>query len=122
MKNNTQPDDRFLTPRLNQTFKWHTGRAEVVTQKDIPQDAKSIVEWWRRIEDVYRFEEPDGDRKWRDSIADQGQVYLEELGWKYGAKYALVPGSSPISIRRIGMTRAYVNSSFTIYKLPEKPE
>ena len=41
------PDARFITPRLAQTFKWYTGRAEVATWKNIPQDAKAIVEWRR---------------------------------------------------------------------------
>ena len=117
---NTQPGDLFLTPRMNQTFKWRTGRPEVVTHKDVPQDAEGIAEWWRRIDDVYRYQLPEGRRKWRRNIAEQGQEKIEELGWKYGAKYALVPGRYPIDIRRIGMTSAYVNNSFTIYKLPPK--
>ena len=36
---NTPPDAPFITPRLNVSFKWRTGRPEVVNRKDIPQDA-----------------------------------------------------------------------------------
>ena len=121
--NNTEPNDLFLTPRMNQTFKWHTGRPEVVSYKDIPQDAVGIVEWWLRMENLYRYRLPDGRMKWRPGLADQGQAYLEELGWKYGAKYALVKGNRPIrfTVDRIGMEAVYFNNSFTIYKLPPKP-
>ncbi len=121
---NTEAGDLFLTPRMNQTFKWRTGRAEVVTHKDIPQDAQGIVDWWDRIDDVYRFELPDGGRRWLPNLGAQGQQKIEELGWKYGAKYALVEGYRPIrfSVQRIGMAEAYSNRSFTIYKLPAKPE
>jgi hypothetical protein len=41
----TAPDAVFLTPRLSQTFRWYAGRAEVVNRKDIPQDARGIVEY-----------------------------------------------------------------------------
>ena len=30
-----------------QTFKWYTGHSDVVKWKDVPQDAKTLVEWWR---------------------------------------------------------------------------
>jgi hypothetical protein len=121
-REHTQPSDVFLTPRMNQTFKWHANRPEVVSRKDIPQDAHGIVEWWQRCDDLYRYELSDGVRKWRGALADQGQEHIEEMGWKYGAKYALVEGNTPLKIRRIGMTRAYFNASFTIYQLPPKPE
>lgn len=50
---NTPPDARFLTPRQQQTFKWRAGRSEVVTWKDVPQDARSLVAWKQRFRDVY---------------------------------------------------------------------
>ncbi|MCA9140801.1 MAG: hypothetical protein KDB00_28710, partial [Planctomycetales bacterium] len=43
----------FLTPRHQQTFKWYSDHAEVVNWKDVPQDAKSLLEWERRFDDVY---------------------------------------------------------------------
>jgi hypothetical protein len=121
---NTKRYDLFLTPRMNQSFKWHTGRPEVVSHKDIPQDAAGIVEWWRRCDDLYRYEWFEGTRDWSATLAEQGQARLEELGWKYAAAYALVEGQNPIrfSIERVGMKSVYSNQSFTIYELPEKPE
>ncbi len=44
----TATEALFLTPTYIQTFKWYAGRAEFATWKDIPQDSRAIVEWWRR--------------------------------------------------------------------------
>ena len=41
------PGARFLVPRLAQTFKWYTGHSDVVNWKDVPQDAKTLLEWRR---------------------------------------------------------------------------
>ncbi len=52
IKEHTSADDIFLTPRDQQTFKWYAERAEVVSWKDVPQDAASIIDWrirWRSI-------------------------------------------------------------------------
>ncbi len=49
----TEPHARFLTPRHQQTFKWYAQRAEVACWKDIPQDASSIVAWWRLLHEIY---------------------------------------------------------------------
>ncbi len=49
----TRPEDRFLTPRQQQSFKWYAQRAEVVCWKDLPQDPASVVEWWHILQDVY---------------------------------------------------------------------
>ncbi|TWT99035.1 DUF6798 domain-containing protein [Neorhodopirellula pilleata] len=53
---NSDPDDVFLTPRHQQTFKWYAHRAEVVNWKDIPQDVLSLREWGRRFVEVYPVE------------------------------------------------------------------
>ena len=52
----TPADACFLVPRLDQTFRWYAGRAEVVSRKDLPQDAAAIVEWWQRMQTVYGAE------------------------------------------------------------------
>lgn len=53
---NSEPDEVFLTPRHQQTFKWYAHRAEVVNWKDIPQDVLSLREWARRFVTVYPVE------------------------------------------------------------------
>jgi len=44
---------KFLTPRELSNFKWNTRRAEVFTWKDIPQDARGIVQWHDSFEKLY---------------------------------------------------------------------
>ncbi len=53
IQHQTPPDSRFLTPRNQQTFKWYAHRAELACWKDIPQDAESIVLWWKTFRVVY---------------------------------------------------------------------
>ena len=67
----TPSDSVFLTPRLAQTFRWYAGRAEVVTRKDVPQDADGIVEWWRRMNRIQRAP-PEYGAPWYGSLAELG--------------------------------------------------
>ena len=43
----------FLTPRRQQTFKWYAHRAEIVSWKDIPQDALGLIQWHERFSQWY---------------------------------------------------------------------
>jgi hypothetical protein len=45
----TPPDAVCLTPAFNWGFKWYAQRAEFVSYKDVPQDAKGVVEWNNRL-------------------------------------------------------------------------
>ncbi len=49
---NTPEDAVFITPAQQQTFKWYAGRTEVVAWKDIPQDASSMIEWQKRLQEI----------------------------------------------------------------------
>lgn len=49
----TSPDAVFLVPRGCDSFKWEAQRAEVGSWKEIPQDANSIVRWFRDMERLY---------------------------------------------------------------------
>lgn len=87
---NTPKDSLFLLPRRSHTFKWRTGRPEVVTWKDVPQDPASLVEWHRRNRDVYQIGKwPDGSARWTRSLASLGGNRLRELADTYGADYAI---------------------------------
>lgn len=52
-RDNTSPDAVFLVPRGCDSFKWEAQRAEVGSWKEIPQDANSIVRWFRDMERLY---------------------------------------------------------------------
>jgi hypothetical protein len=80
---NTPEDSLWLTPRHQQTFKWYTRRSELACWKDIPQDSKSMVQWWTRLKDAYQKDEQDEWVPWT-----AGRLY--ELNAKYGIRYVLV--------------------------------
>jgi hypothetical protein len=109
---NTSAHSLFLTPRLNQSFKWRTGRPEVVNRKDIPQDAQGIREWNRRIRDIYYYEGPAGLVGPIDSLGQLGDARVRELAKKYGAEFVLSDRAQLLSL-----PRAYWNEEYVVYRV-----
>jgi hypothetical protein len=108
------PDARFITPRMAQTFKWYARRAEVANWKDVPQDAASIVEWWRRMEDIYAIDAPGWTGLWHDWPGELGAARLRELGARYRADYALTLG-----FPRLPLPVVHEDGPYVIYRLSE---
>jgi hypothetical protein len=109
---NTSASSLFLTPRLNHSFKWRTGRPEVVNRKDIPQDARGILEWNRRIKDIYYYNGNAGPVGPIDSVGQLGDDRVRELAKKYGADYVLSDRSQLLSL-----PRAYRNEEYVVYRI-----
>ncbi|MBN2216374.1 MAG: hypothetical protein JW719_03255, partial [Pirellulales bacterium] len=107
-------DARFLTPRACRTFKWYTGRAEVVNWKDIPQDPRSIVEWWRRHQMLHATGGETPKDRWFTSLADRGEDRLIELGRYYHADYVLTENWPPLALPVV-----FANDSFVVYRLSD---
>ena len=61
IRTNTRPESRFLTPLRQQTFKWYAHRSEVATRKDVPQNARSLLQWHQRMEFVTTFQRQRGE-------------------------------------------------------------
>jgi len=80
---NTPEDAVFLTPRFQQTFKWNTGRAEVVCWKDSPQDARGLIEWESRLLKVFPRDENGHGMPWSDRL-------LYQLSNEYNIDYVLI--------------------------------
>jgi len=113
------PDARFLTPKMARTFKWYAGRSEVVTWKDVPQDAQSIVEWWDDLHAVYATEIPSRGYRWDTSLAAgsaQHPQRLQRLGETYGADYVLT-----VRWPRLPLPVVYWNQWYVIYQLGGAP-
>jgi hypothetical protein len=106
------PGACFLVPRGAQTFSWYSGHGDVVTWKDVPQDAKGLVAWWRRMEDIYGNGLPPPAR-WYGSLSDLGASRLGQLGAKYHAGYAITERSEP----PLGLEVVYENQTYIIYWL-----
>jgi hypothetical protein len=110
---NIPPGAVFLTPRMAQTFRWYAHRAEVANFKDIPQDAVSIVAWWRRLQDIHSTGNEWPEERWYHSLADLGPQRLRELGKIYGADYAIMElPETPLPLPIV-----YQNRSYVIYRL-----
>ena len=79
----TTADALFITPRMACTFRWYAGRGEVVTWKDIPQNAAGIVAWWGRLTDLFAVGFTGGTGQppthWVESLAQVGPKRLADL-------------------------------------------
>ena len=106
---NTPPDAVFLTPRDTQSFHWYAGRSEVVGYKDIPQDAVGIVEWWRRVGDIYRQPQPGTESDGFASLAELGTNAIGSAGPEISRRLrhrrvTIRRWRSSASVRRIART------------------
>ena len=122
---------------MQQSFKWYAGRSDVVNYKDIPQDPRSIVDWWRAINEIYGAGPADAGRGPRQrepyaassrpartipeetplvpfatAVAPRSREEIRRLGRKYRAGYLLSPRETvlPLPI-------AYENDGYCIYRL-----
>lgn len=111
------PDARFLTPLMGQTFKWYAQRSEVVSWKDIPQDAESMVEWWDCVLDIYRRDGRFTGRGWNNSLARIDSRRLQYLGEKYDAPY-LITFRWP---RKRNFRVLYENRTYIVYRMDLPP-
>jgi hypothetical protein len=112
---NTSVHTRFLTPRLNHSFKWRTGRAEIVNRKDIPQDTRGILEWNRRIKEIYYYEDVTGINGPVDSPRQLETDRVRELAAKYGAGMVVADRSQLLSLPRV-----YWNQEYVVYRVPDR--
>jgi hypothetical protein len=113
---NTPPDARFLIPRTAYTFKWYAGRGEVVNWKEAPQDAAKLVEWWKRIQDIYATGNRPPLDKYYTWLADAGVPRLRELARKYQANYLV----TQVSIPALPLPIAYQKGGYVVYRLRQK--
>lgn len=108
IRKNTPPQALFFTPRAQQTFKWYAQRAEVVTFKDVPQDGKSLLEWYDR---VGRCAPP------RDSSLQPMQWstdHMNRLQRRYGFAYVLV--DRRIQRDPLLLEIVFQNKGFAVFK------
>ncbi|MBC8351824.1 MAG: hypothetical protein H8E66_07530 [Planctomycetes bacterium] len=111
----TPKDEIILTPRSQQTFKWYAQRGEVVAWKDIPQDAAGVLEWKRRMDEVFP------SRIGGHDLAAHGEHELRRLAEKYGFRHVVIDRTqnrTPLSFVRVYPERWQGRSCFEVYRLP----
>jgi hypothetical protein len=117
----TEPTAKFLTPRTNQTFKWHAGRAEIVTRKDIPQDARSIVEWFHRYREIHLTDEMGREQiEPEPSLGHLGTERVLQLAEKYGFEYVVTEWRKPLWLPHVYPNVAYANGEYVVYRIPKR--
>ena len=107
-------DEIFLTPRHQQTFKWYAERAEVVNNKDVPQDAASLREWYRRFRNVF----PSRLGTIRVTIRYED---LREYRESYGVRFMIVDRrvtGENLPLVKLYPNRNEENETFAVYELP----
>jgi hypothetical protein len=80
----TPSDAVVITPVRQQTFKWNALRAEVVTRKDMPQDAVGLVRWYGLQEALYPI------RKGRRGLRRLSNDEIASSADTFGANYLLI--------------------------------
>jgi hypothetical protein len=112
IKGNTPKHAKFITPRHQQTFKWYAQRAEVVTWKDIPQDATGLVEWREILSEVFP---PEG---YGSDPAANSDAELKAIAKKHGASYLVIDRTRvtrPIGLPRLRPDDEPLNPTYAIY-------
>ena len=86
VRNNTPSNAAFITPNQQQTFKWYTGRREIVCWKDIPQDAEGILEWNERLNRLGRPQ-----KQYEAGLLSYSDEQLRAIGKHYQADFLVIP-------------------------------
>lgn len=111
---NTEADEKTLTPRAQQTFKWYAQRPEVVSWKDVPQDAPGLVAWFATWNEVHPAENAAHD------LCAFSDDELRSLAKKHGAQYLLIDRTRsrrPLAFPRLYPGTARDKSWFEVYRV-----
>jgi len=115
-RENTPQDAMFLVPRGSQSFEWYAHRKGLVTWKDVPQDAASLVAWRNRYFDVFTKIDEKGKRRSYGSLADQGTERIGQLAKKYQTNFVITKAHVATKKRpSLLFPLVYFNRGYKIY-------
>jgi hypothetical protein len=84
-----------------------------VNRKDIPQDAAGIIEWHRRVKDIYTTQFG-GEEQMVDSVGALGTDRVKDLARKYHAQFVL---SDRAQLLKLPV--AFRNSEYVVYRVED---
>lgn len=112
---NTSDEATFITPHQQQTFKWYTGRSEVVCWKDIPQDSVGIREWRERLHMLH-----DVQCDFQAGLMSYSDEQLKEIAMRYGATHLLIPQHAvdltPTTLKQIYPEDRSEKSTYVVFE------
>ena len=112
-REHTEPGAIILAPRYQQALRWYSHRADVVSWKDIPQDAAAVVRWRARIDACYP------PRVIWYGLAEHGETRLRELSRELGFQYVILDRTK--SRRSLNFPRVYppdgVDSIYVLHRV-----
>ncbi len=121
-REHTPPGETFMVPYNTRTFTWYSHRNVVCVWKDSPQDARSFVEWWNRMNFLY-YGPIIGEhgvptigriKKFNEMPRDR----FPKISQRYGVRYVVGPrGAISDSFPVV-----YENRDFTVWRIDGMPE
>jgi len=112
-RTHTPQESLFLVPRSAQSFNWNAHRPDLVTWKEVPQDATALLIWRERLFDVFFHANDAGQQVAFGSLAVQGSARIGELAKKYDIDYVVTQAYPPLDL-----PVAYSNAHYKIYSIP----
>lgn len=113
----TPEDSLCLTPRPQQSFRWYAHRAEAVCWKDVPQDAAGVMEWQRRIEQLFP------EKVLQSGLTAHSDAELVRLADDVGATLLVVDHDRSPRVpgfQRLFPTLPGPGDAYYVYRIPPK--
>jgi hypothetical protein len=102
IRDHAPPDAVCVIPRDAYSFKWFAERADIVNWKDIPQDASGLVEWRRRMDDLYTVGVDYAGQPILLGSPEQWTARRSRaIAERYGARYVVARIDPPLALRRV---------------------
>jgi hypothetical protein len=118
VRDHAPADACFLTPRGAASFTWRTGRREVVSWKNSPQDVAALLEWRRRIVDCYSASGSLANME--RSTAALGAARMRDVADRYGVSFAIVPADL-VGLADLPFPVLHRNTGYVVLDLTAAP-
>ncbi|MGI9430425.1 MAG: DUF6798 domain-containing protein [Bythopirellula sp.] len=115
IRENTPQAAVFLVPRRAQSFKWNANRSDLVTWKDVPQNAADLITWRDRYFHVHSHYNEDRQRVIYRSLAAQGTDRIRKLAEQYKIDFVLTKEYPPLFLPVV-----YGNAHYTLYSVAKE--
>jgi hypothetical protein len=94
-----------------------------VTRKDIPQDAASIVEWFRRYREIHFIDPRLGPTvEPVRSLGHLGTERVLQLAAEYGVNYVVTGWRQPLWLPVVYPNAVYANEEYVVYRVTGRAE